>query len=353
MRTFLAIGVGILMVGSFFVYGRTSTSPTAPVFDKKAASPTPTTTVPVEVVDNTPAGEVVLESKGYVVPVHQVQVSPKVPGMVLELNFQEGQKVKKGDVLAQIETIDYTADRDRIKFSLEAARYKLAEMKTGFRPQEIAQAEAELAEARTQRNQFRTEWQRNASLNKKSVSDREYEQSLTNLKAAEERVKRAESQLGLMKEGTRIERVLAGEAEVKQLEAELTKSQWRLDNCTIRAPIDGTILAKRAEEGNIVNPVAFNVSASLCDMADLTDLEIDLNVQEREISKIHVGQKCRIRPEAYPGKKYDGVVSRLMPIADRAKGAVPVRVKILLPAGNDAQQLKPEMSATVSFLKSE
>ena len=64
-------------------------------------------------------------------------------------------------------------------------------------------------------------------------------------------------------------------------------------NCTIRAPISGTILKKNAEEGNIVNPIAFNGSFSLCDMADLSDLEVDLSIQERDIARIFPGQKCK------------------------------------------------------------
>src|SRR5262249_5823615 len=71
--------------------------------------------------------------------------------------------------------------------------------------------------------------------------------------------------------------------------ADLNKAQWNLDNCTVRAPISGTILTKKAEKGNIVNPVAFNVSANLCDMADLSDLEVDLSIQERDVAQVVKG----------------------------------------------------------------
>src|SRR4029079_5363073 len=122
-------------------------------------------------------------------------------------------------------------------------------------------------------------------------------------------------------------------------------------NCTIRAPITGTILKKNAEEGNVVNPIAFNGSFSLCEMADLSDLEVDLNIQERDIAAIHVGQQCRVRAEAYLDRIYQGRVDRLMPIADRAKGAIPVRVKITIPAAEEGVYLKPEMGAIVTFLR--
>ncbi|MCU0979022.1 MAG: efflux RND transporter periplasmic adaptor subunit, partial [Pirellulaceae bacterium] len=98
------------------------------------------------------------------------------------------------------------------------------------------------------------------------------------------------------------------------------------------------------------NPIAFNGSFSLCDMADLSDLEVELFIQERDIARVFAGQHCKVRAEAYPDRTYDGLVSRLMPIADRAKGAVPVRVKLTVPADEEGVYLKPEMGAVVTFL---
>ena len=115
-------------------------------------------------------------------------------------------------------------------------------------------------------------------------------------------------------------------------------------------PVSGTILKKNAEEGNVVNPIAFNGSFSLCEMADLSDLEVDLSIQERDVARVFKGQKCKIRAEAYRERTYEGYVSRLMPIADRAKGAVPVRVKVPVPADEEGVYLKPEMGVNVSFL---
>src|SRR5262249_31100857 len=151
--------------------------------------------------------------------------------------------------------------------------------------------------------------------------------------------------LKLLVDGPRVERVDAADAEVKQWQAELAKAQWRLDNCTVRAPIKGIILTKKAEEGNIVNPSAVSngLSASLCEMADLTDLEVDLKIQERDVAKVFKGQRCKIRAEAFPDRTYEGVVSRLMPIADRSQAAVPVRVKIKGLETEEGVYLKPEM----------
>jgi hypothetical protein len=78
---------------------------------------------------------------------------------------------------------------------------------------------------------------------------------------------------------------------------------------------------------------------------------VDLTIQERDVAKVFKDQRCKIRPEAFPERIYDGFVSRLMPIADRAKGAVPVRVKVAVPRKEEGVYLKPEMGVIVSFFK--
>jgi multidrug resistance efflux pump len=321
-----------------------ASSPAGTSAAETAASPAPVPTADI--------GEVTLESKGYVIPAHQILISPKVSGMIVKLNFEEGMRVKKGDVLAELESVDYKADVEHAKALLASAKQRLLELERGNRPEEIAAAKAELAEAQAQRQQLLSAWRRNAALHRnKTISENEYEQSESSYKAMDQRVTKLSHNLKLMEDGPRVERIDAARAEVSQNEANLAKAQWRLGNCTIVAPISGTILKKNAEEGNVVNPIAFNGSFSLCDMADLSDLEVELSIQERDIARVRKGQKCKVRAEAFSDRVYDGVVSRLMPIADRAKGAVPVRVKLTVPAEEEGVYLKPEMSAVVSFLK--
>jgi HlyD family secretion protein len=295
------------------------------------------------------SSDLVLESKGYIIPAKQVLISPKVNGMIMELGIVEGQRVTQGEVLARLEDTDYQADHARAVAALEVAKQRHKELQ-GFRPEEIDQARAELSEAKAQLQQYEDDWKRAATLSEaKALSTEVRDAAQSRLKATEQRVRRLSLAVALIEKGPREERQLAAEAEMRQAEAELAKAQWKLDNCTIRAPISGTILRKNSEEGNIVNPIAFNGSYSLCEMADLSDLEVELNIQERDISKVFPGQKCKIRAEAFPDRVYDGVVSRLMPIADRAKGAVPVRVKIDIPREEEGVYLKPEMGAVVAF----
>jgi len=316
-------------------------------------------------------GEVTHESKGYIIAAHEIQVSPKVSGMIVDLRIcdeqgrplkdeneqdmllMEGRHVKKGWVLAQLEDIDYKADHDRAVAALEMARQQLAEL-TRSHQKEIEQARAEADEAEAQRKQLHLDYQRSANLRTgTAMAAKEYEQAESQYRAMDHRVKRLRLALELMEKGPRLDKVRAKEAEIRQMQAEVVKVKWRLDNCKIRAPVAGTILRKLAEEGNIVNQLSFNLKGSLCDMADLSDLEVDLTIQERDVSRVFKGQKCRVRSEAYPDRVYEGVVSRLMPVGDRGKGAVPVRVKLSLPKDEEGMYLKPEMGAIVSFLKSD
>lgn len=291
-----------------------------------------------------------LESRGYVIAKHQVLVSPQVSGRIISLNIEEGRRVTKGDILAEVERTEYQADVEQMQGVLRRNKAELSELETGARPQEIAGATADLQEQEEILSQLESQFRRTKEMLKtNSVSIAEFEQTQSSYLSTRKRIEKLRQALDMMKEGPRKERIEVARAAVVQAEANLAKSVWRLDNCTLRAPISGTILKKNAEEGNLVNPVAFSGSTSVCDIADLSDLEIDLNIQERDVSRVFVDQECEIRSEAFPKRVYKGKVSRLMPIADRAKGAVPVRVAVRVPEDEQGVYLKPEMSAIVVF----
>lgn len=293
---------------------------------------------------------IALESRGYVIAKHQVLVSPQVSGRIISLNIEEGRRVTKGDILAEVERTEYQADVEQMRGVLRRNNAELSELEAGARPQEIAGATAELQEQEEILSQLESQFKRTKEIFKSnSVSIVEFEQTQSSYLSTRKRIEKLRQSLDMMKEGPRKERIEVARAAVVQAEANLAKSLWRLENCTLRAPISGTILKKNAEEGNLVNPVAFSGSTSVCDIADLSDLEIDLNIQERDVSRVFVDQECEIRSEAFPKRIYKGKVSRLMPIADRAKGAVPVRVAVRVPEDEEGVYLKPEMSAVVVF----
>lgn len=296
-------------------------------------------------------GETALLAKGYIVAKHQVLVSPQVSGRLMMSKIEEGMTVEEGELLAELEDTEYKADHQRAQAAVEGARQRLAELQE-FRPEERAQARAELAEAQDQLAQLKAARDRSALLvEQKMVSKESNEEAEYRYLAMKNRVEKLTNAKAIMDKGPREEKRLAAAADLRQAEAELAKAKWRWDRCKIYAPIRGTILKKNAEVGNIVNPIAFNGSYSLCDLADLSELEVELPIQERDIAGVFEHQKCKIQAEAYPKREYDGRASRIMPIADRAKGAVSVRVEIDVPPEEQGVYLRPEMGAVVTFLK--
>jgi HlyD family secretion protein len=315
---------------------------------------------------NLAVGDVMLESKGYIVPIRTIQVSPKVSGMITSLRFEEGMIVQKGYILATLETVDYLSERDHTKSQVDGAMSRLQELMLSYWPQ-IRQAEADLENAIASRDQEHEQFlyekkapgtvaysdlaKREATIRVLAAKILWFREQLHRLKGPCRRVK-----------GELERKVWNTKAELDLYTADLVKAQWRLDNCTVEAPVTGIILVKRAEEGNMVNPSAFSngLAASLCDMADLTELEVDLSIPERDVARLiefkrtHVyPQKCQVRADAFPNKVYDAFVSRIMPQGDRAKGAVPVRVKIVIAASEAGVFLRPEMGASATFLNEE
>jgi HlyD family secretion protein len=324
------------------------------------AAPSPTT--PAATAS---AGELALEVKGYVTPIHKMQVSPKISGQLVWLheNFEEGAIFQKGDVLAKVEAVEYQSDYDHAKAYLASAEQKWKELEAGNRPQEIAQAKADLEEQKANLEQLRLDLKRNVQLASTSATAaRDYELAKYGYDAMERRVARLQSAYDLMVEGARVERRLAAKADYEQARADLAKAEWRLENTVIKAPVTGTILEKKAEFGDLVNPSAFSngLSASLCDMADLSQLEVDVKVSERDRPRVFKGQQCWVMPDAFARddefkkthpRGFEGVVSRIMPKGDRSNSAIPVRVLIKIPKGEEGVYLIPDMNASVSFLR--
>lgn len=344
----LAVGCGVLGYLAFVNYGAGGAAKSDSEVAKNdkenkfaaASSPAATTSV----------GAIALESKGYIIPVSRILVSPQVSGLLEELNIEEGAVVKKGTTLGVIQRDEYQQEVDRTQGARDAAFWRHKEALNGPRDKERKQADEELAEWKKQQVQYTADLARATELVKSNaITQQEYDATKARYEMVEKRISRLAYAVDLMQEGTREERINVAQAELKEAEAELARAKWRLGKCKIEAPIEGTILKKNTEEGNIVNAVAFNGSYSICEMADLTNLEVDMNIQERDVSKVFKGQKCEVRAEAYPNRVYQGVVSRLMPIADRAKGAIPVRVKVTVPTEEQGQFLKPDMGAIVAF----
>jgi len=299
----------------------------------------------------------ILQIKGTLTPFLQINLSPDdVSGMVEEIRFKEGQSVEKGYVLARIRDDRYVHDYDSAKAAKEAAEHRLADLgKEAVRPEERRQAQAELDEAKAAWVRADQEVQRMSGQRAGGVvSKQDLDKADADLKGAEARVSRLDASLALLNMGARKEKIAAAKADLTQTEARLAEAKRMLDNCLVKAPIKGTILTKLADRGVLVSPMSFNVAAGICSMADLSDLEAEIEVREDQIKDVRVGLRCEVSPMADPNRNYVGRIDRVMPIADDTKNIIKVRVKVQLPQEEGAGSfLKPKMSTVVRIYNSE
>jgi HlyD family secretion protein len=144
--------------------------------------------------------------------------------------------------------------------------------------------------------------------------------------------------------------VASAEAGIQQvLGARRLLETW-LEWCVIRSPVDGVVLERLVDANELVTPQSFGSgrgpSTSLLAVADLTDLQVEVDLGASSLARVKLGQRCVVRPDAYPDRRYEGEVAEMAPEANRQKGTLQVKVRILKP---DAF-LTPELNATVDFL---
>jgi RND family efflux transporter MFP subunit len=261
------------------------------------------------------AGTPILTASGYLVPRRKAIVSSKIQGRLSELRVEEGSRVEEGAVLARLESNDYTAQVARASAAVTRAHAS------------IARAEADLAEYRRQLRKA-TEL---ADQGVVSVDQKEAAESRVNV--AQAALSQANGDLGL------------AESERRVTEAEL-------ENTFIRAPFTGVVVRKMAEVGESVAPIPPGVnistaSGAIVALADLDTLEAELDVAEASVSKLGTDQAALVTVEAFPDRRYRGVLRQVIPSADRTRATVLVRVTLL----DKDRDLKPEMSARADFLE--
>ena len=264
----------------------------------------------------TASGSASVTANGYVVARTRAAVSAKIPGRLAYLGVSEGSYVKSGEVIARLDNADYEA--------------QVSQAEAG-----LASAQAQLAEAAANRDQVNREVKRLQDVRKQN----EVLVSVQELEAAESRAAAADA------------RANAAAAEVNVAAAGLRFARATLDNTLIRAPFTGTVLRKEAEVGEVVAPSVGGglTRGAVVTMADLTTLEVEVDVNEAYIARIRSGQAARIILDAYPDTSFRGSVRQVVPTADRQRATVQVKVAI-----NDRDpRILPEMGSRVDFLEPE
>jgi len=247
-----------------------------------------------------PAGDVVLTVSGYIINRERIEVSPRFMGVVKWIGVKKGDSVTNGQVVVLLDDTEYKA--------------------------RLAQAEGGVATAKVNISKTEIIFERISQLAKTDIESKQaYDDARLALDAAR--------------------------STLKEVEGARDVAQTYVDWCTIRSPVNGVVLEKLVDPNELVVPQSFGgsrgPSTALIAVADPKDLQVEIDLNEGDLSKISLNQKCRVSPEAYPEKNYEGYVAEIAPEANRAKGTLQIKVQIR----NPDKFLTPELSAKVEFLR--
>ena len=252
-------------------------------------------------------------ANGYVVARTRASVSAKLPGRIAELRVSEGSALKKDEIIATLENADYQAQLAQAHAAEATARADLMEARAS-----LATASRDAKRLRDIRTQ-----------DSKAVAEQDFDAAQGRESEAQARVQAAEARIGSA-------RAAAGFARAN------------LENTVIRAPFSGTVLRKEAEVGEVVAPSVGGglTRGAVVTMADLTTLEVEVDVNEAYIARVTGGQPAKITLDAYPDTSFRGRVRQVVPTADRQRATVQVKVAIV----DRDPRILPEMGARVDFL---
>ncbi len=227
-------------------------------------------------------------ASGQIYPEVEVKISPDISGEVTELNVQEGDSVRKGQVLARIFADIYALQRDE------------ASSQVNQRIATVANSEAALLSLEATLNQSKQNYDRNKILfDQKVISKTEFEQFETTFRTAQANYTAAEQNIKSLK------------ANVQAAQTGLTRANKDLGRTTLVAPMDGVVSSLQIKRGERVAGNSFNIGTEMMTVADMNVMEVRVEVGENDIVKVNLGDSAEIEVDAYNNRKFTGVVTQI------------------------------------------
>jgi HlyD family secretion protein len=277
----------------------------------------------------------------------QVQVAPEVGGRILKLPPREGAKLKKGDLVAELDPRDYGMKRDEVRAALATAQAQLNLLLAGAREEDIQRAREQVREAKAAAAAAQGDLQRVEKVyEQKSATQKQYDDAKTAVERTTAALAAADQNLARLLKGNRPEEIRVAEAAVEQVKVRLSQAEKAMADCTVLAPIAGVITVRSREEGEMVAP-----GAPLITISKLDEVWLSVYIPETRLGQVKLGQSGRVKIDG-ENKEFIGTVTFISPEAEftprnvqtpaeRAK--LVYRVKITLP--NPAGIFKPGMPA--------
>ncbi len=282
------------------------------------------------------------------IEVTSVELSFKIPGRVTERPVDEGELLRTGEVVARLDPADLLHEAASRRGETQAARAHLTELETGYRKEEIAEAEAILQRIEAEAERLRIDFGRQQQLFKKEViSARDFDVSRAAYESSQANVREAQERLKLLRSGPRKETIDQARARLQSTEAMLALAESRLGYATLVSPVSGLVLSKNIEPGEQVA-----VGTPVITIGMLEEVWLRAYISETDLGRVQVGQKATITTDSFPGKKYQGTISFISPEAEFTPKSVQTekervklvyRIKITIP--NRDGELKPGMPA--------
>jgi HlyD family secretion protein len=286
------------------------------------------------------------------VEVTEMNLGFKTAGRIEQRLVDEGQRVKKNDRLAILDSREVESQVVQAEAQLRESSTRLAELVAGSRPQEVEQAAAQAAQAEAEVRKAKVDYERAERLYKEeAISTDRMEAAKKAYDVAVSQHRRSIEGLSLVREGPRKEQIDAAKMRVQQAKAALHGAQVRFEDAVLYAPVDGVILKKYGEPGETVA-----AGTPVLKLGDITSPWIKVYVKEERIGQVKLGQKASVTTDSYPGKTYEGSVMFISSEAEftpknvqtkeeRVKLVFGVKVKVT----NVDDELKPGMPADVTI----
>lgn len=292
------------------------------------------------------------------VDIRQVSLAFETAGRIKNMTVQEGDRVKKGQVLAHLNTESLSIQAQQADAQLQVQQQTLNEQAAGNRPEEIAQAKAQVGSAKAQLENADKQYQRLAVLNNSSlgqaVSKQEVDAAKSTMKTAEAALRESEANLQLLLKGVRKEDREAAKAQYDSTKASLDLIKYQIAQSELRSPVDGVVRARLQEVGDMTTS-----SKSVYTIA-LTDPKwVRVYASETELGQIKMGSTATILRDSQPDQPITGKIGYISSVAEFTPKTVQTEdirttlvyeVRIYVNDPND--QLKMGQPVTVNIDKS-
>ncbi|UJF34129.1 efflux RND transporter periplasmic adaptor subunit [Paenibacillus hexagrammi] len=281
-----------------------------------------------------------------------VQVVSKISGKIASVNVEEGAKVKKGDVLVQLETDDYSKQLEQAQAGLTASQAKLADTEAGARTQDLQAAQAAVEQAKSAtvtasagvnqaqaaldlvtksynhaRNFYDQGDVTEDELDKVTLDYEKakaaYDTAVSQQQGANAQLAAAQAKLSLLKAGATSNTLEALKADVERTQAAVDLAQNTVNNAAVVSPIDGIIVKKNVNAGEMAQ-----AGAPLLTVVSMDQVKVEVSVPEDMVNSIQQGAKAVVNVPSIPDKTFEGTISFVSPVSDTNNNTFPVKLTV-------------------------